>query len=430
MPISLASEASTSGAVIKVIGVGGGGGNAVNNMVSRGLQGVEFLVANTDIQALENSKASVKIQLGRETTKGLGAGADPMRGRESVEESENEIKEYIKGSDMLFVTAGMGGGTGTGGAPNIARLGKQMGSLVVGIVTKPFPFEGKKRNAVAEEWVKELKQNVDALIVIPNARLLEIIDSKTSFAEAFAIVDEVLYNATRGISEIINQSGYINVDFADVKTVMQNMGEAIMGIGVASGDNRAVEATTKALNSPLLDGVSIEGAKGVLVNIKGSTDMGMLEISEAVNLIEEQAGANANIIQGIVHDDSMGDEMMVTVVATGFDAIEEEEEKEEEQARSPRGGSIFDTFGMPKSNAKPKGEYKLDDLKKPAFLRNTSEKSTPLGNMHLEKMAQQQRKTPTSSYHNTKSLGKNLSGSFKMSSELDKPAFIRRILEQ
>lgn len=438
MPISLASDTNRSGAIIKVIGVGGGGGNAVNNMINRGLNGVDFIVANTDIQALESNNAPVKIQLGKETTKGLGAGANPIIGQNSVEENLKEVQESLVGADMVFVTAGMGGGTGTGGAPHIAGIAKESGALVVGIVTKPFPFEGKKRNHVADEWVMKLKENVDALIVIPNARLLEIIDKKTSFSEAFSKVDEVLYNATRGISEIINKSGYINVDFADVKTVMKDMGDAIMGIGTATGDNRAIDATIMALNSPLLDGVSIEGSKGVLLNITGGEDMSMMEISEAAALVEEKAGANANIIQGIVYDNTMRDEVMVTIVATGFnkkdvEEIEpqvEEKTKEEEKVTRPfpTRPTIFSEISA--GLRKPQGQNMLKDLSRPAVERQSELTKSGLGNQHIDKVREIQ-KTTVSTYHNTQSISKNQEErvSFRTSKHFDKPTFLRKMLD-
>ncbi len=316
---------SNDGAQIKVIGVGGGGGNAINNMISKGLSGVEFIAANTDKQALDHNLAQIKIQIGADTTRGLGAGANPEIGQKSVEENEEEIKAVLDKTDMLFVTAGMGGGTGTGGAPTIAKIGNEMDALVVGIVTTPFTWEGKKRMKLAEEGIKLLRQYVDALIVIPNQRLLEIIDKNTSFQDAFLKVDEVLYNATKGISDIIGCHGIVNVDFADVKTVMKGMGDALMGIGTASGQNRAAEATNNALNSPLLNGISIQGAKGVLVNITGGSDMGMLEIAEAVSIVEEAAGEDVNLIHGVVENPDMKDEIMVTVVATGFNKVETQE---------------------------------------------------------------------------------------------------------
>ncbi len=318
MQIELDTNNELQGAKLKVIGVGGGGGNAINNMINSGLEGVGFITANTDKQALDHNLSSVCIQLGPETTKGLGAGANPDIGKMAAEESIDEIKKALAGSDMVFVTAGMGGGTGTGGAPVVAGLARKEGALVVGIVTKPFKYEGKKRIRVAEEWIQQLKEEVDALIVIPNQRLLEIIDKNTPFNDAYKKVDEVLYNATKGIADIIGNHGMINVDFADVRTIMKGMGDALMGIGIASGEDRALKATENALKSPLLDGLSIKGAKGVLVNISGSSNLSMMEIAEAVSAVEEAAGEEANIIHGVVPNDELGDDIMVTVVATGF----------------------------------------------------------------------------------------------------------------
>lgn len=316
------------GAKIRVIGVGGGGGNAINNMISAGLTGVDFIAANTDSQALDHNLAYIKIQMGKETTKGLGAGANPQIGEAAAEESLSDIKESLRASDMVFVTAGMGGGTGTGAAPIIAKAAKDMGALVVGIVTKPFNWEGAKRNKAAEEGIRKLKENVDALISIPNQRLLEIIDGQTPFNEAFKKVDNVLLNATKGISDIISRHGIVNVDFADVKTVMSGMGDAIMGIGIATGENRAEKATLTALNSPLLDGISIQGSKGVLVNVTGGDDMTMIEIGRAVSLVEQEAGKEVNLIHGVVSDPSMRDQLMVTVVATGFNKDSEPKAEE------------------------------------------------------------------------------------------------------
>ena len=312
------TDTNNYGARIRVIGVGGGGGNAINSMIQRGLQGVDFIAANTDAQALSKNGASIKIHVGRESTRGLGAGGRPEIGKAAAEENADEIREQLLGSDMVFVTAGMGGGTGTGGAPVVARIGRELGALVVGIVTNPFNFEAKKRSAVAEQGIAELRQYVDALIVIPNEKLLSIIDKNTSFIEAFQKVDDVLYNATRGISDIISGNGYINVDFADVRSIMKDMGDALMGIGIASGEHRATEAAQNALNSPLLEGVSIHGAQGLLVNISGGSSMTMHEISEAISIIEESAGNEVNLIQGIVYDEALEDKIMITVVATGF----------------------------------------------------------------------------------------------------------------
>lgn len=373
MPIVLDTN-HDDGAKIKVIGVGGSGGNAINNMIRKGLQGVEFIAANTDKQALEHNLANVKIQIGKNITRGLGAGADPEVGKASIDESEDDIRESLKGSDMVFITCGMGGGTGTGAAPKIAKIAQELNTLVVAIVTKPFKFEGKKRNAIAEKWLDELREFVDALIVIPNQKLLEVIDKNTTFQEAFLQVDEVLYDATRGISEIISNHGYMNVDFADVVTIMKGMGDAIMGIGHASGDNRAIEAAENALNSPILDGVSIEGAKGLLVNITGGCDMTMMEISEAVTYIEDMAGGEANLIQGVVQNSDEQDEIMITVVATGFDMKEEkkqvEAEKEEFQIEAKPFPQKSKTNERTDDYLKsPRGPNQLQNFSTPAFRR-------------------------------------------------------------
>ncbi|CAN5542964.1 cell division protein FtsZ [soil metagenome] len=308
----------TYDARIRVVGVGGGGGNAVRTMIMRGLEGVEFIAANTDHQALMNNPASVKIQLGTSITRGLGAGANPERGRQAVEESMEDVRDALAGSDMVFVTAGMGGGTGTGAAPVIAKVGREIGALVVAIVTKPFAYESKKRMQIAEHGLKELREHVDALIVIPNQRILSIVDKDVSFMEALAKVDNVLFNATKGIADIISGVGYVNVDFADVRTVMANMGDALMGIGMARGEHRAIEAATSALNSPILEGMSIYGSQGLLVNITGGNSMTMHEVSEAVSYIEKAAGDDVNLIHGVVIDERMEDEIAITVVATGF----------------------------------------------------------------------------------------------------------------
>ena len=306
------------GAKIRIVGVGGGGSNAVNAMINKGLEGVEFCVLNTDVQALEKSSAPFKLQIGKNLTRGLGAGADPEIGRKAVEEDREEITQLVTGCDMVFVTAGMGGGTGTGGASTIAGIAKSVGALVVGIVTKPFQFEGKRRSRQAEEGIEELRRNVDTLIVIPNQKLLALVQDSTSFLDGFSLANQVLYNATRGISELIIRHGYINVDFADVRTVMKEMGDAIMGSGVGRGEHRASVAAEHAISSPLLEGVSIQGAQGVLVNITGGRSMTLLEVSEATQIIHDAAGDDANLIFGAVLDESMDEEIMVTVIATGF----------------------------------------------------------------------------------------------------------------
>jgi cell division protein FtsZ len=306
---------------IKVIGVGGGGGNAVNTMISARLDGVEFIAGNTDCQALDAHMAPVKIQLGNDITRGLGAGANPEVGRKSAEESEERIRETLEGSDMVFVTAGMGGGTGTGAAPVIARIAREMGALTVGVVTKPFLFEGKKRRRQAEEGILSLQEAVDSLITIPNQRLLSVAGQNTTMLEAFRKADEVLLNAVQGITDLINVTGLVNVDFADVRTVMAGMGRALMGMGRASGDRRAIEAAQQAINSPLLEDVSIQGATGILINITGGPNLTLFEVNEACSLIQEAAHEEANIIFGSVVDATLKDDVRITVIATGFDRI-------------------------------------------------------------------------------------------------------------
>jgi cell division protein FtsZ len=307
-------------AVLKVVGVGGGGCNAIDSMILRGLDGVEYVGINTDAQVLESNKATHKIQVGTTITRGLGAGADPNIGRKAVEEDREKIAEVLKGSDMVFVTAGMGGGTGTGGAPIIASVAKSIGALVVGIVTKPFKWEGKTRMLNAEQGIQDLKQHVDSLIVIPNERLLSILDGNTNAFAAFDKPNEVLYEATRGIADIITVEGLINVDFADVRAVMNESGEALMGCGIASGDNRTIEAAQKAISSPLLEGLNIKGAKSVLLNVSGSSNLTMQEINEGNNVIFEAAGEEANVIFGCVRKEEMNDYVSYTVIATGFDS--------------------------------------------------------------------------------------------------------------
>ncbi|MCF0155888.1 MAG: cell division protein FtsZ [Veillonella sp.] len=302
---------------IKVIGVGGGGNNAVERMIESGLQGVQFIVANTETQILELSKADQVIQLGEKVTKGLGAGANPEVGEAAAQESREEIQKALQGADMVFVTAGMGGGTGTGAAPVVAEVAKEMGALTIGVVTKPFPFEGRRRQAVAEKGVEFLSQKVDTIITIPNEKLLQVVDKKCSLSDAFRTADDVLRQGIKGISDLIQVPGMINLDFADVKTIMTDQGEALMGIGVGQGENRATDAAKMAINSPLLE-TSIEGAKGILLNISGSSDLSLFEINEAAEIINEAADPDANIIFGSVIDDSLGDTVQITVVATGF----------------------------------------------------------------------------------------------------------------
>lgn len=306
------------GARIKVIGVGGGGGNAVNRMIKEKVQGVDFIVANTDRQALNNSQASTKIQLGPKLTKGLGAGSKPEVGEKAAQESEEAIKKVLEGADMVFITAGMGGGTGTGAAPVVAKLAKDSGALTVGVVTRPFSFEGPRRGKYAVEGLNKLKSNVDTLIIVANNRLLEMIDKKTPMMEAFKEADNVLRQGVQGISDLIVTPGYINLDFADIKTLMSNQGAALMGVGSSTGENRATEATKKAISSPLLE-LSIDGAQHVLMDITGSEDMAMYEAQEASDVIKQAAGTNVDISFGMSLDKNMGDEVRVTVIATGID---------------------------------------------------------------------------------------------------------------
>ncbi len=306
-------------AKLKVIGCGGGGSNAVNRMIDAGLQGVEFLAVNTDAQALLLSNATRKIQIGEKLTKGLGAGSNPDVGLKAAEESRDAIKEALAGADMVFITAGMGGGTGTGAAPVVAEIAKEVGALAVGVVTKPFGFEGKRRAAQADKGAEVLKSKVDTLITIPNDRLLHVVDKRTSIIEAFRIADDVLRQGVQGISDLITLPGLINLDFADVRTIMSQAGSALMGIGRATGEERAVEAARMAISSPLLE-ASIEGAKGVLMNITGGPSLGLFEVNEAAEIITSAADPEANIIFGAVIDDSLQDEIRVTVIATGFEA--------------------------------------------------------------------------------------------------------------
>ncbi|HYF95027.1 MAG TPA: cell division protein FtsZ [Symbiobacteriaceae bacterium] len=339
---------------IKVIGVGGGGNNAVNRMIAAGLRGVEFIAVNTDAQALKGAMAGLKLQIGQKLTKGLGAGADPEVGLKAAEESRDELANALRGADMVFVTAGMGGGTGTGAAPIVAEVAKELGALTVGVVTKPFTFEGRKRQMQAEKGIQGLKGKVDTLITIPNDRLLQVVDKKTSIVEAFRIADDVLRQGVQGISDLIAVPGLINLDFADVRTIMADTGSALMGIGVSRGEGRATEAARAAISSPLLE-TSIEGAKGVLLNITGGADLGLLEVNEAAEIISQAADPEANIIFGAVIDENISDEIRVTVIATGF------------------GDSDFAGWGRRKQVAGQPGqnvEVKFtDDLDIPAFLR-------------------------------------------------------------
>lgn len=330
---------------IKVVGVGGSGGNAINRMIAAGLRGVEFIAINTDAQVLDQNLAEKKIQIGVETTRGLGAGANPDVGRKAIEENRAEVSENIGTPNLVFITAGMGGGTGTGAAPVVAEIAKASGALTVAIVTKPFRFEGKKRSLQAEKGLEELKSHVDTLITIPNERLLEIVDKRTTLAQAFAEADEVLHQATKGISDLITIPGLINCDFADVRTVMREMGDALMGTGHGKGEDKALTAAREAISSPLLENVSIGGAKGVLINVTGGEDMTLFDVNEATSLIYEEAGSDANIIFGAVIDPSMEDQMRVTVIATGFGKpVVREKVKEEHQVEPTRPAKAMTLF--------------------------------------------------------------------------------------
>ncbi len=334
---------------IKVIGVGGGGNNAVNRMINAGLKGVEFIAVNTDAQALYMAQANHKIQIGSKLTKGLGSGGNPEIGQKAAEESRDELFQVLKGSDMVFVTAGMGGGTGTGAAPIVAEVAKELGALTVGVVTKPFTFEGKKRSVQAEAGTGELMTKVDTLITIPNDRLLQVVEKHTSIVEAFRIADDVLRQGVQGISDLIAVPGLINLDFADVKTIMKDTGSALMGIGIASGDNRSVEASRAAISSPLLE-TTVEGARGVLLNITGGTSLGLFEVNEAADIISQSVDQEANIIFGAVIDEQMEEEVRVTVIATGFDQRSHKKERQKTELE-----------------VKPFSQH--DDLDIPAFLR-------------------------------------------------------------
>ncbi len=377
------------GAKIRVVGVGGGGGNAVNSMIDRGLTGVDFVAVNCDLQALSQNRAPHKVQVGKNLTRGLGAGCDPSIGHRAVEEDRDEIARTLAGSDMVFVTAGMGGGTGTGGGPIVANIANSLGAVVVGVVTKPFNCEGEKRMHQSETGIEEMKKHVDTLIIIPNQKLLSIVEAATPLLEAFNKANEVLHNATRGISELITIPGLINVDFADVRTVMREMGDALMGTGVASGENRAVEAANAAISSPLLEGISITGAQAVLINTTGGRNMSLVEVEEATNVIYEAAGDESNIILGAVIDDNMVDEMMVTVIATGF---------------SKRGATARPRIVKPAERI-PTGFHDLQKLDEPTFMRRGLDLPTQVARVEDEDKEKIDKSDP------------------------DKPAFLRKIMD-
>ncbi|AXJ00351.1 cell division protein FtsZ [Cyclonatronum proteinivorum] len=403
---------SVDNARIKVIGVGGGGGNAINTMIKNGLNNVEYIALNTDSQALKKSKADTVIQVGTSLTNGLGAGARPEVGREAVEENRHEIEDAIEGSDMIFVTAGMGGGTGTGGAPVVAGIAKRKGILTVGVVTTPFDFEGKPRMKYALEGIKELKKNCDTLIVIPNERLFEVSEENTTLMEAFKMADDVLLNATRGITDLILMPGVVNVDFADVRTTMLDGGAAIMGSACASGQDRAEIATRKAINSPLLDGLSIRGSRNVLLNISSSSQLMMNEIKLATKIIQDEVGEDAEMIWGTVLDEEYGEELRVTVIATGFDLGGSDAKKTLVQPKKPGGG-----FTPPNAGAQETAKAKLPPLPgaaprvpNPKLSTVNTRKSAP------PRFKTQEDGNPDDKFYKGEENLKNL----------DKPAFTRR----
>jgi cell division protein FtsZ len=356
--MSMRDQSGNYLAVIKVVGVGGGGTNAVNRMVDAGLSGVEFIAVNTDAQALMMCDADVKIHIGSQATRGLGAGADPAVGLAAAQESRDELKEALKGADMVFVTAGEGGGTGTGAAPIVAELARELQALTVGVVTKPFVFEGGKRTQQANQGVENLRDRVDTLIVIENDRLLQVVEKRTSVTDAFRIADDILRQGVQGITDLITVPGLVNLDFADVRTIMRDAGSALMGIGTASGENRATEAARGAVSSPLLE-TSIEGATGILLNITGGPDIGLFEVNEAAEVVTGAADQNANVIFGAVIDDSMGEEVRVTVIATGFGSSRRRRRREGAEAPIP-------------SAPIPGGGFEIPDeaLDVPSFLRD------------------------------------------------------------
>ncbi len=433
-------EKGQDNAKIKVIGVGGGGGNAINNMIRKGLDSVEYIALNTDAQALKSNSADIAIQVGSNLTSGLGAGARPEIGREAVEENRHELDEAVDSADMIFITAGMGGGTGTGGAPVVAGIAKRKGILTVGIVTTPFHCEGKVRMKYALDGITELKKNCDTVIVIPNERLLDISDENTSLIEAFEKANEVLYNATRGISDLILMPGLINLDFADVRTTMIDGGAAIMGSATASGPDRAEIAAREAINSPLLDGVSIRGARNVLVNISSGDNLGMRETTTATSIIQQEAGEDAEIILGTVLDESYEDELRVTVIATGFELSENRKEakvapngqsekpaKKERSFSLPKASDIAQRRTHPADGPFYKGEKNLKNLDSPAIHRRNLKYMRSVDDAEeeeeLTEPKQEQRKASnddTSLNDRTERIDKR---------DTDQPAFLRKIMD-
>ncbi len=405
-------------AKIGVVGVGGGGGNAINNMVNRGIQGVDFIAINTDGQALSANMASHKIQAGRNLTKGLGAGARPGVGAEAVEENRNEIEQAIQDFDMLFITAGMGGGTGTGGAPVVAAIARKLGILTVAVVTRPFEAEGRRRSKAAAEGIELLRDNVDTLIVIPNERLLDIADDDTSLIDAFRMADDVLYNATRGISDLITVHGLINLDFADVKTTMQNGGTALMGSATVSGENRSERAAIEAISSPLLDGLSIAGARNVLVNITAGQSLGIREATAATAIIQQEAGDDVEVIFGTVIDETMDDALRVTVIATGFDKLKTEER-----------GHVRRTVPLEADGPlfQYKGEDNLKTLDTPAFERRSMVNQERLARLHASEDEQADPKNSKIKRLNVDDLRERPERIRKENT--DTPAFLRKMMD-
>ncbi len=435
-------EEGQGNAQIKVVGVGGGGGNAINNMIAKGLTSVEYIALNTDKQALDNNLADHTVQVGENLTNGLGAGARPEIGREAVEENRHEIEEAVEGSDMVFITAGMGGGTGTGGAPVVSNIAKRKGILTVSIVTTPFNCEGKVRMKYALEGITELKKNCDTVIVIPNERLLDISDENTTLMQAFELANEVLYNATRGISDLILMPGLINLDFADVRTTMLDGGAAIMGSATAEGEDRSEIAAREAINSPLLDGVSIRGARNVLVNISAGSNLGMQETTTATSIIQQEAGDDAEIILGTVLDESFDDEMRVTVIATGFDLSDNqkkaevepnkdkkstskkgEEENDKEKITPPSSKEITNRISGGKTNFY-KGEKNLKQLDSPAIHRRGNVRSLKNDDEEEDKQENKDKEQPKGG---DKLLNDRRERIDK--SDSDQPAFLRKIMD-
>ena len=420
-------DTNLQGAVIKVIGVGGAGNNAVNRMIAEGVQGVEFIVANTDTQALANSKAETKIQLGPKLTKGLGAGSLPDIGLKAAEESEERIRETLSGADLIFVTAGMGGGTGTGAAPIVARIAKDLGALTVGVVTRPFSFEGPKRGRYAAEGVAQMKANVDTLVTISNNRLLEIVDKKTPMLEAFREADNVLRQGVQGISDLIIAPGYVNLDFADVKTVMKDQGSALMGIGVASGENRTAEATKKAISSPLLE-VSIDGAEQILLNITGGSDLTLFEAQDASDIIAAAATNDVNIIFGTSINENLGDEVIVTVIATGIDEEHKSSKKTVSRTSRPTLTSTTPTSTKEIGNNPQTFQEKQVTPKKKAVVEEKQPEKDIFGDWDIRREATvRETTTETDSPFSQKSFVEApVETKYESDDTLDTPPFFRR----